>query len=98
MESILYRSPSGWIPTKQAKRPTEKPAMVPSDCGKAERCAAGPSPQAQRGIDKETAEYFGVAFFTGKGSMAGRVVIPIENERGEWIAYAGRLFCGPLVH
>jgi DNA primase len=45
---------------------------------------------AQRGIDKETAEYFGVGFFSGKGSMAGRIVIPIENENGELIAYAGR--------
>jgi DNA primase len=45
---------------------------------------------AQRGIDKETAEYFGVGFFSRKGSMAGRVVIPIENERGELVAYAGR--------
>src|SRR5690349_9153350 len=34
---------------------------------------------AQRGIDPETAEYFGVGFFSGKGSMRGRIVIPIEN-------------------
>lgn len=45
---------------------------------------------AERGIDKETAEYFGVGFFPGKGSMSGRVVIPIENEAGELVAYAGR--------
>jgi DNA primase len=49
---------------------------------------------AQRGIDKETAEYFGVGFFSGKGSMAGRIVIPIENETGELIAYAGRSIDG----
>jgi DNA primase len=49
---------------------------------------------AQRGIDKETAEYFGVGFFSGKGSMAGRIVIPIENERGELVAYAGRSIDG----
>ena len=45
---------------------------------------------AGRGIDPETAEYFGVGFFPGKGSMSGRVVIPIDNERGELVAYAGR--------
>jgi DNA primase len=45
---------------------------------------------AQRGIDPETAEYFGVGLFTGKGSMSGRIVIPIENEKGELVAYAGR--------
>ncbi len=44
----------------------------------------------RRGIRKETAEHFGVGFFHGKGSMAGRVVIPIHNEEGELIAYAGR--------
>jgi DNA primase len=49
---------------------------------------------AHRGIDAETAEYFGVGFFSGKGSMSGRVVIPIENERGELVAYAGRSIDG----
>src|SRR5207302_4533175 len=49
---------------------------------------------AQRGIDPETAEYFGVGFFSGKGSMSGRIVIPIENERGELVAYAGRSIDG----
>jgi hypothetical protein len=35
-----------------------------------------------------------VGFFSGKGSMSGRVVIPIENERGELVAYAGRSIDG----
>jgi DNA primase len=43
-----------------------------------------------RGIKEETAREFGVGFFPGKGSMSGRVVIPIHNERGELVAYAGR--------
>jgi len=45
---------------------------------------------AARGIEKETAEYFGVGFFSGKGSMSGRIVIPIENGMGKLVAYAGR--------
>jgi DNA primase len=45
---------------------------------------------AGRGIDSETAEYFGIGYFSGRGSMHGRIVIPIENERGELVAYAGR--------
>jgi DNA primase len=45
---------------------------------------------AGRGITKETAEAFGVGYFSGRGSMSGRVVIPIHNERGELVAYAGR--------
>ena len=30
-----------------------------------------------RGIERETAEHFGVGLFPGKGSMSGRLVIPI---------------------
>ncbi len=44
----------------------------------------------QRGIMEETAKYFGVGYFPGRGSMSGRVVIPIHNDRGELVAYAGR--------
>jgi DNA primase len=49
---------------------------------------------AQRGISKETAEQFGVGYFSGKGSMSGRIVIPIHDERGELVAYAGRSIDG----
>jgi len=45
---------------------------------------------AERGITRETAETFGVGLFSGRGSMSGRVVIPIHNGRGELVAYAGR--------
>lgn len=47
-----------------------------------------------RGISRETAETFGVGYFPGKGSMAGRVVIPIHDERGQLVAYAGRAIDG----
>jgi len=40
-----------------------------------------------------TIKTFGLGFFTGKGSMAGRVVIPIHNATGELVAYAGRSAC-----
>jgi len=43
-----------------------------------------------RGITAETASTFGVGFFSGRGSMNGRAVIPIHNERGALVAYAGR--------
>ena len=43
-----------------------------------------------RGIRKETALELGIGYFAGKGSMSGRVVIPIHNESGELVAYAGR--------
>ena len=41
------------------------------------------------GITPETARYFEAGFAT-KGLMAGRVAIPIHNERGEPVAYCGR--------
>ena len=43
-----------------------------------------------RGLTPETIETFGVGYHGGKGIMAGRIVIPIHNEHGELVAYAGR--------
>lgn len=43
-----------------------------------------------RGIQEATATRFGIGFFGGRGTMSGRVVIPIHNEKGELVAYAGR--------
>lgn len=45
---------------------------------------------AERRISLETAEHFGVGFFAGRGYMQGRIVIPIHNEDGQLVAYAGR--------
>src|SRR5262249_18316657 len=47
-----------------------------------------------RGFEIETLKHFEVGFFPGRGMMSGRVVIPIRNERGELIAYAGRSIDG----
>jgi DNA primase len=44
----------------------------------------------ERGLTKETVSTFGLGYFGGKGTMHGRVVIPIHNEHGELVAYAGR--------
>jgi DNA primase len=43
-----------------------------------------------RGLSAETIETFGVGFCS-KGMMAGRIAIPIANDKGEVVAYAGRL-------
>jgi DNA primase len=45
---------------------------------------------ASRGLTGETAAKFGVGFFPGRGSMAGRVVLPIHDQHGQLVAYAGR--------
>jgi DNA primase len=48
----------------------------------------------ERGVSVETAQKFGVGFFSGKGSMHDRIVIPIHNPKGELVAYAGRAIDG----
>jgi DNA primase len=45
---------------------------------------------AARDIDARTAARFGSGFYGGPGFMSGRVVIPIHDERGRLVAYAGR--------
>lgn len=47
-----------------------------------------------RGIDTVTAKYFGVGFYDGNGLMNRRIVIPIHNENGQLVAYAGRSIDG----
>ena len=44
---------------------------------------------ATRGLKRETIEAFGIGY-CGRGLMKGRIAIPIHNEKGELIAYAGR--------
>jgi DNA primase len=45
----------------------------------------------ERGLTDETIATFGIGHFAGRGSMHGRMVIPIHNEHGEHlVAYVGR--------
>jgi DNA primase len=43
-----------------------------------------------RGLTKDTLEYFGAGLCLSKGMFAGRFVIPLHNEVGELVGYAGR--------
>jgi DNA primase len=45
---------------------------------------------AARGMERRTAEEFGVGMYRGSGIFSGRLVIPIHNHRGELVAYSGR--------
>jgi DNA primase len=47
-----------------------------------------------RGIQRPTAQEFGVGFYRGPGIFSGRLVIPIHNQRGELVAYCGRALQG----
>ena len=49
---------------------------------------------AAREIQEGTAARFGVGFYRGPGIMSGRVVIPIHDECGRLVAYAGRAVDG----
>lgn len=51
---------------------------------------------AQREIDRSTAIHFGIGYYGGPGLMSGRVVIPIDNEHGQVVAYAGRAVEGGM--
>lgn len=44
---------------------------------------------AERGLTPQTVELFGLGF-CAKGTMSGRVVIPIHNAEGQLIGYCGR--------
>lgn len=45
---------------------------------------------SRRGIHADTAVHFGAGYYAGPGLLRGRVVIPIHNEHGQLLAYAGR--------
>ena len=49
---------------------------------------------AQRGIDRTTAAQFGVGYYAGPGLLSRRIVIPIHDQRGQLVAYAGRVTDG----
>jgi 5S rRNA maturation endonuclease (ribonuclease M5) len=48
----------------------------------------------QRGIQRQTAAWFGAGYYGGSGFLRGRMVFPIHDERGELVAYAGRAMDG----
>jgi DNA primase len=45
---------------------------------------------AHRGIERGTADRFGVGFYSGRGLMSKRIVIPIHDVQGRLVAYCGR--------
>ena len=78
----------------QRQEPTAKPTEVSGEQNKVLpfvlRGVAYCDYLRGRGISEETANKFGVGLFSGRGTMSGKIVIPVHNERGELVAYAGR--------
>ncbi len=65
-------------------------SVPPSATGGSFRALRNVPPSAtHRGLTPETVNVFGVGYCP-RGLMRGRVAIPIRNERGELVAYAGR--------
>jgi DNA primase len=81
-------------PKPEPKLPTAKPAPLPNPSrgNKPLSFELKLDPQhaylAER-VSKEAIETFGLGFCS-RGIMKGRIAIPIHNEKGELIAYAGR--------
>jgi DNA primase len=44
----------------------------------------------ERGLSEATIDFFGLGYHSGRGIMSKRVVIPVHNDQGELVAYAGR--------
>ena len=86
---------------RPAPQPVAEPKAVPNDAPAASDKPINPplpfalklDPAhpylAERGLGPELVELFGLGFCS-RGSMAGPICIPIHNEFGELVAYAGR--------
>jgi DNA primase len=82
-ESGIYRQPTPQlIREKERSTPPLRFVLRPLDNGHAYL--------KQRGVHADTAAHFGVGYYAAPGLLRGRVVIPIHNERGQLLAYAGR--------
>jgi DNA primase len=91
--------------SKPAPTPAQKPPVQRADVPSEEAAGHGPiNPPlgfqlrldsgheygTSRGLNRETLEHFGAGFCVSKGTFSGRFVIPLHNEAGELVGYAGR--------
>lgn len=58
------------------------------------RVGAGHEYGQSRGLTRETLEYFGAGLCLSKGMFAGRFVVPLHDEQGRLVGYAGRSIDG----
>lgn len=88
-------APKAKQPTKTAKAKADAPSTDDASPNKAlgfalQHLDTAHPYFAERGLSEATIAEFGLGFCV-KGSMTGRVVIPIHNREGQLVAYAGRL-------
>jgi DNA primase len=90
-----------WVPQSESDvgRPPTAERIREKESSAALRFALGPIDGThaylqERGIEVDTAAHFGVGFYAGPGLLQGRVVIPIHNQHGQLLAYAGRSIDG----
>ena len=90
--------PTSDAPPKAEQRPKAAKAKAPSSNEDGPNKALGFELQnldvahpylAERGLTEATIAEFGLGY-CHKGSMTGRIVIPIHNSEGQLVAYAGR--------
>ncbi len=92
-DSFVPHQPAAF--SGHAKQLVTKKISTPAPLGFALRGVDSAHPYlAARGIQRRTAEGFGVGFYGGPGIFSGRLVIPIHNLRGELVAYCGRALDG----
>ncbi len=91
--ALLLRHQFGMAGETSALRPIRQPALAPANRALGFQLF-GLDPLhayiSERGISPATARLFGIGYYAGRGFLSGRVAIPIHNEAGALVAYAGR--------
>ena len=82
-------SPSPAAESKVAEEPQEEPGDNIPLAFRLENLKTDHAYLAERGLTEATVAEFGLGF-CAKGTMAGRIVIPINNASGELVGYVGR--------
>lgn len=75
--------------SKAAEEPLEEPGENVPLSFKLENLKTDHTYFTERGLKPETVAEFGLGF-CAKGTMSGRIVIPIHNKAGELVGYGGR--------
>lgn len=92
VDSAAEKPPGVSKPESTAKEVTKakKPLVANPPLSFQLRVDAGHEYGARRGINRETLELFGAGLCLSKGTFAGRFIIPLHDQEGRLVGYAGR--------